>query len=366
METQWIRMEDPQEAERGYREAARLLRAGENVAFPTETVYGLGGWAMSEQGIDGIYKAKGRPSDNPLIVHVYPGYDLSKIVSGIPSQARELMDRFWPGPLTLLLEKAPAVSPRVTGGLPTVAIRMPDHPVALKMMATAGIAVVAPSANTSGRPSPTTAAHVYEDMKGKIPLILDAGPCKIGLESTIVDLTVTPPVILRPGGLTIERIRQVLPEVCMDPGLSPAADAAPKAPGMKYRHYAPRARMYMSWGAPEEQERQIRRALCQTRGQKRGVLTVDEHRSDYEAEVVLSLGPRENPDMLAARLFDALRRFDEERCEVLFAETIPAEGIGEAFMNRLSKACGGRRLEERMFSHSESDGDENGRTGLSD
>lgn len=346
METQWIRMDDPEEAERGYQEAARLLRAGENVAFPTETVYGLGGWAMSGRGIDGIYRAKGRPSDNPLIVHVYPGFDLSRVASRIPASAKLLMERFWPGPLTLLLEKTEEVSSRVTGGLPTVAVRMPDHPVALKMMETAGIAVVAPSANTSGRPSPTTAAHVYEDLKGRIPLILDAGPCRIGLESTIVDMTVTPPMVLRPGGLTMDQIRQVIPDIRMDPGLAIAPDAIPKAPGMKYRHYAPQAQMYMADGEPEEQERQICQALSRAAGQKRGVLTVDEHQADYDAEVVLSLGSRKEPDRMAARLFDALRKFDEEHCEILFAETIPAEGIGEAFMNRLRKACGGKKLAE--------------------
>ncbi len=344
MKTQWVRMEDPEEARFGYEEAARLLRAGENVAFPTETVYGLGGYIGSAQGIAGIFRAKGRPSDNPLIVHVYPGYDLSQVAQNISEQARELMRRYWPGPMTLILEKAEGVSDAVSAGLPTVAVRMPNHPVALRMMEQAGLAVAAPSANTSGRPSPTTAAHVYEDMNGRIPLILDGGACEIGVESTIIDMTVEPPMVLRPGGLTLEKVREVIPNVAMDPGLKVDASVTPKAPGMKYRHYAPKAEMYMAVGTAEEQEAAIRQALESAKGKKRGVLTVDEHQKEYEAEVVIAIGSRKSPDEMAAHLFDALRRFDEEQCEILFTESITTEGIGAAFMNRLRKACGGKTL----------------------
>ncbi len=314
------------------------------MAFPTETVYGLGGYIGSAQGIAGIFRAKGRPSDNPLIVHVYPGYDLTQVAQNIPEQARELMRRYWPGPMTLILEKAEGVSDAVSAGLPTVAVRMPNHPVALQMMEQAGLAVAAPSANTSGRPSPTTAAHVYEDMNGRIPLILDGGACEIGVESTIIDMTVEPPMVLRPGGLTLEKIREVIPDVAIDPGLKVDASVTPKAPGMKYRHYAPTAEMYMAVGTAEEQEVAIRQALESAKGKKRGVLTVDEHRKEYEAEVVIAIGSRKSPDEMAAHLFDALRRFDEEHCEILFTESITTEGIGAAFMNRLRKACGGKTL----------------------
>lgn len=348
METQWIRMDNPEQAQRGYQEAARLLKEGQNVAFPTETVYGLGGWVGSVQGILGIFAAKNRPADNPLIVHIYPGYDLNKVAKNIPESAYELMRRFWPGPMTLVLEKAQGIPDQVTAGLPTVTVRMPNHPVALKMMENAGIAVAAPSANTSGRPSPTTAAHVYDDMKGRIALILDGGPCGIGLESTIIDMTVVPPMVLRPGGLTMEKIREVIPDVRMDPGLAGNADTAPKAPGMKYRHYAPRAQMLMARGTPEEQEVQICRALKACRGKRRGVLTVDEHCKEYDAEVIISLGSRKDPDGMASRLFDALRRFDEEECDILFTESIPVDGIGAAFMNRLKKACGGKYIQEEF------------------
>ena len=340
METQWIPMEDPKEAQFGYEEAARLLKAGENVAFPTETVYGLGGWIGSDKALKGIYEAKGRPSDNPLIIHIYPGYDLSLVAKNVSEDAQRLMDRFWPGPMTLILEKAEGLSEIFR--LPTVAVRMPAHPVALKMMEYAQLPVAAPSANTSGRPSPTTAAHVYEDLNGRIPLILDGGACGVGLESTIVDMTVEPPMVLRPGGLTLEALREVIPDVVMDPGLGVAANVAPKAPGMKYRHYAPKADMMMALGSPEEQEEKIRSVLVQNAGKKRGVLTVDEHRQNYDAEVIISLGSRRAPDEMAAHLFEALRQFDEEECEVIFAETITTEGIGAAFMNRLRKACGGK------------------------
>ncbi len=355
METQWIHMENPQEAERGYEEGIRLLLAGENVAFPTETVYGLGGYIGSEEGLRGIFRAKGRPSDNPLIVHIYPGYDVGRVARKISPQAERLMARYWPGPMTLIFEKAPGLSPLITAGLDTVAVRMPNHPVALELMRRGGLAVAAPSANLSGRPSPTTAEHVYEDMKGRIPLVLDGGACQVGLESTIIDMTAEPPMVLRPGGLTIEEIREILPDVRMDPGLAVKKDVVPKAPGMKYRHYAPKAPMWMALGSPEEQEEQIRRGLLAAEGSRRGVLTVDEHRGDFDAEVILSLGSRQDPEGMAARLFDALRRFDEERCEILFAESISREGIGEAFMNRLQKACGGKTLK----------GDDDGRTGIS-
>jgi L-threonylcarbamoyladenylate synthase len=337
-------MSDPEQAERGYKEAAEILRAGGNVAFPTETVYGLGGWTGSEEAVRGIFTAKGRPSDNPLIVHVCPGMDLSPIAVRIPETARELMHRFWPGPLTLILWKAPEVPDAVSAGLPSVAVRMPSHPVAMRMLEVCGLPVAAPSANLSGRPSPTTAQHVWEDMQGRIPLILDGGPCEIGLESTIVDMTVEPPMVLRPGGLPLETLREVVPDLRMDPGLGVAANVTPKAPGMKYRHYAPKAPMTMARGTPSEQEEKIRRALAQARGKKRGVLTVSEHVKDYDAEAVLAIGSLDDPDEMAAHLFDALRRFDELECDVIFAETIPQKGIGTAYMNRLRKACGGSTI----------------------
>ncbi len=356
METRWVKMEETEEAEEGYAEAIRLLLAGQNVAFPTETVYGLGGYIGTEEGLRGIFQAKGRPSDNPLIVHVYPGYDISQVAREVPASAESLMARYWPGPMTLILKKAEGLSPLITAGLDTVAVRMPSHPVALELMRRGQIAIAAPSANLSGRPSPTTAAHVYEDMKGRIPLILDGGPCEIGLESTIIDMTVNPPMVLRPGGLTLEEIAEVLPDVRMDPGLTVQKDVVPKAPGMKYRHYAPKAPMWMALGTPDAQETQIRQGLQEAKGLRRGVLTVDEHCRDYDAEVVLSLGSRRDPEGMAAHLFDALRRFDEEQCEILFTETIGSEGIGNAFMNRLRKACGGKTLK----------GDNHGGTSISD
>ncbi len=344
MMTEWISMSAPEEAERGLRLAAELFKHGEVVAFPTETVYGLGASIESEEGLGKIFEAKGRPSDNPLIVHVYPGYDLSNVVFSVTPQAKALMDRFWPGPLTLIFPKAPGVSDRVTAGLPTVAVRMPSHPVAMAMLKAAGVGIAAPSANRSGRPSPTTAAHVWEDMEGRIPLILDGGSAQVGLESTIVDMTVEPPMLLRPGGIPAEKIREVVPELVIDPGIQPAADVTPKAPGLKYRHYAPKAPAFMAVGSPEEQERAIRRALRENKGRKRGVLTTDEHARDYEAETVIAVGAADSQEEMSAHLFDALRQFDHEGCDVIFCETTSETGLGLAYMNRLRKACGGKTL----------------------
>ena len=344
MITELISMSVPEEAERGLAKAAELFEKGEVVAFPTETVYGLGASVRSEEGLRKIFEAKGRPSDNPLIVHVYPGYDLSDIVSDITPQARELMDRFWPGPLTLIFPKAPGVSDRVTAGLSTVAVRMPSHPVAMAMLQRAGVGIAAPSANRSGRPSPTTAAHVMEDMEGRIPLILDGGSAEVGLESTIVDMTVEPPMLLRPGGIPAEAVREIIPDLLIDPGLKPASDVTPKAPGLKYRHYAPKAPAFMALGSPDEQETAIRKALEEASGKKRGVLTTNEHAGDYDAETVISVGAASSKAEMSAHLFDALRQFDHEGCEVIFCETTTETGLGLAYMNRLRKACGGKTL----------------------
>lgn len=332
--------------------AKDYLTLGQVVAFSTETVYGLGAWAMSPDGVRRIYEAKGRPSDNPLIVHVAPGFDLEdmQIVNKVPEAAKELMKRFWPGPLTLIMPKGEKITHNITGGLDTVAVRMPAHPVALRLIESTGMPIVAPSANTSGRPSPTTAEHVFEDMNGRIPLIIDGGECQVGLESTIVDLTGKVPMILRPGAITKEMLEEVLPEVTVDPAVAQAksvADAVvPKAPGMKYRHYAPQGKLIVSDATAQQLCELVREAAFE--GKRVGLIVTDQMAEQVEkilsscgqklSAEVLCLGDRTKPEELAANLFGALRGADEKNLEVIYGEALSREGVGEAIMNRFLKA----------------------------
>ena len=332
--------------------AALLLRKGEVVAFPTETVYGLGASCFSVDGIKKIYAAKGRPSDNPLIVHVAPGFDLTEIASRIPDTAIKLMDAFWPGPLTLILPKSEQIPREVTGGLNTVAIREPSHPAAMAMIKAAGLPVVAPSANTSGRPSPTKAFHVFEDLEGKIPLILDGGECEVGLESTIVDLSEEVPTVLRPGGITLEMLQSVLEEVVIDPAVKVAREVAkdvvPKAPGMKYRHYAPKGYLVVTDQGAERIAQWIREDLLRYPKEKVGVIATQEMQEELKALGLecpfISLGSRKDLSYVAGRLFDALREADERGWTKFYGEAFPTEGMGEAIMNRFLKASSERRI----------------------
>lgn len=328
--------------------AATLLRAGETVAFPTETVYGLGADARSTEAVERIFAAKGRPSDNPLIVHIADIAQLDELVLEVNDTARRLMEAYWPGPLTLVLPVRPgAVSPRVTAGLSTVAVRMPDHDIALRLIAAAGCPVAAPSANRSGRPSPTLASHVGEDLAGLIGGIVDGGPTGVGLESTVAeagaDGTVT---VLRPGAVTEEELARVAASVHTDPALHSggAADSpAPRSPGMKYTHYAPRGSLRIVRGEdPAAVTRRVREELAaaEARGEVTGVLAYDEHLQDYRASVCVSLGPVGALENAAHRLYAGLRRFDEEGATFMVAEACPEEGLGRAVMNRLLKAAG--------------------------
>lgn len=334
-----------------FAQAGKLLAAGQLVGIPTETVYGLAAWVGSEEGIRRIYEAKGRPSDNPLIVHVYPGCSLTGIVAEVPKMARKLMDAYWPGPMTLVMPKDPQISPHITGGLNTVAVRMPSHPVAQAMLSELKMPLVAPSANTSGRPSPTTAQHVYEDLKGKIPLIIDAGPCGVGLESTVIDVTGDVPIILRPGAVTREMIEAVLGRSEVDPAVTAGGikDPAtvPRAPGMKYRHYAPKGRLIILEGSAAYWQREIERRSQPDKVW--GVLLTKELEEQLKLpkEVkVISLGRRTDSDGVAAGLFSALRKMDEKGVEMAYAEAQPRTGMGEAIMNRLLKAAGGELRKE--------------------
>lgn len=338
-------------------EAADLIRAGEQVAFPTETVYGLGADATNTEAVEGIFKAKGRPSDNPLIVHINDMSQLDGIVASIDDISRLLADAFWPGPLTLVLPVRPgALSPLVTAGLATVGVRMPSHPVALSLIAASGRPIAAPSANSSGRPSPTLAGHVREDLDGRIAGIIDGGPTGVGLESTVVEVTPDGAVhVLRPGGVTPEELQRAAdgavvltadgqaPETVL--GLEPEDRFRPKAPGMKYTHYAPKGRMIIIQGGATEAVReriQQETDRAKAAGERTGVLAPAEHAPFYQADLVVACGSLAEPEQTARDLFASLRRFDEAGVTFIAAEAYEAKGIGLAVMNRLQKAAGHR------------------------
>ena len=327
---------------------AELIRQGQVVAFPTETVYGLGADALNPQAVLRIFEAKGRPADNPLIVHIDAFEDLEPLTAEIPQTARRLAEVFWPGPLTLIFHKSAKVPDGVTAGLPTVAVRIPDHWAARALIRQSGCPIGAPSANLSGRPSPTCAAHVLEDMQGLIPLILDGGSTQVGLESTVLDLTSDPPILLRPGGVTLEMLQALLPQVTADPGiLALVSRGAVKSPGMKYQHYAPQAPMYIFRGPLDKLISRIRQeaAAAWAEGKRPGILATEETNAAYDAGIVLSMGARIKPEEMAAALFARLREFDALGVDVIFAEEVDQAREGLAVMNRLARAAG-FRIEE--------------------
>ena len=349
-------------------EAAGILRAGGLVAFPTETVYGLGGNALDPSASGRIYAAKGRPSDNPLIVHIADTSALDELAAEVPEKARQLAEAFWPGPLTIILHKKKLVPDATTGGLATVAIRMPSHPAALELIRQSGVYIAAPSANRSGRPSPTTAQHVEEDLTGQIDMILDGGPVGIGIESTIVDLTEEVPMILRPGFITREMLSAVIGPVELDPTLAGISESPsdipdtgnalqhPKAPGMRYTHYAPQGTLTIISDRthPEQVTPAVRLKMQELiRGSLdeklvTGVLTTGENVSDYDLfredphfRLIL-LGDTDNGATVAAHLYQALRECDEQDCQRIYSENFRRDAFGSAIMNRLVKAAGHR------------------------
>lgn len=324
-------------------EAGDLIAAGELVAFPTETVYGLGGDALHPDAAKKIYEAKGRPSDNPLIVHIADVKDLERIAKEIPSQAKKLADAFWPGPLTMIVWKKEEVPYATTGGLETVAVRMPNHPIALELIRRSGKLIAAPSANTSGRPSPTEASHVMEDLEGRISMVLDGGAVGIGIESTIIDLTEPTPMVLRPGYITPEMLSEVLgEEVIIDPGIIAADDTTkPKAPGMKYKHYAPKADMIIVEGEESAVVDKINSLVKEAHKQEKkvAVIATEETKEVYQADVVLSIGKRDDEDTIAKHMYKILRKCDELDVEIVYSESFRTPRIGQAIMNRLLKAA---------------------------
>ena len=354
MKTKVIEIESPQKPrDEELLEGARILREGGLVAFPTETVYGLGANALDEEAARKIYEAKGRPSDNPLIAHVSAMEEVYPLVSQVSEKAKKLMDAFWPGPMTLIFPKSDLVPYGTTGGLDTVAVRMPSDPVANRLIALAGVPVAAPSANTSGRPSPTTAQHVLQDMDGRIDMIIDGGPVGIGVESTIVDVSVETPTVLRPGAITMEMLEEVLGEVQIDPAiLGPvSADLRPKAPGMKYKHYAPKADLTLvepedgDMESPDSLERMTEkvRQLAEEKlaeGFRVGIICTDESRQTYPKGLVRSIGSRTRRETVAHNLYALLREFDDLKADYIFFESFPEDHLGQAIMNRLSKAAG--------------------------
>lgn len=326
-------------------EAARILREGGTVIFPTETVYGLGADALSAEAVRQIYIAKGRPSDNPIIVHIAEWQQIYAIADKVSEEAEGLANAFWPGPLTMILPKSPAVPDTVTGGLGTVAVRLPGHPVARKLIALAGVPVAAPSANISGKPSPTSSAHVLQDMAGRVDCILCGEDSSGGVESTVVDLTVSPPVVLRPGGITLEQLVAVIPEMHMDPALSDSlAELTPKSPGMKYAHYAPNAPMTLYVGQTDNVAKMIRTAAQKAvaEGLRVAVLAVAEHADWYKdsGAVFYDLGSGYKPEEAAKYLFQRLRKCNADEVDLILAEGVPEHGIGTAVMNRMRKAAG--------------------------
>lgn len=343
MITEYITMTEEAIDRAAIEKAGQILRAGGLVAFPTETVYGLGGDALNPESSRKIYAAKGRPSDNPLIVHICRMEDLAPIVRDIPEEALRLAEACWPGPLTMIFHKSDLVPPETTGGLDTVAVRFPSNRIAMALIAAAGGYIAAPSANRSGRPSPTLARYCREDLDGRVEMIIDGGPVGIGLESTIIDLTEGQPVILRPGYVTQERLEQILGRVETDRAIiEPDSGTAPKAPGMKYRHYAPKGSLTIVEGGREAVIAYInaRTRECREKGIRTGVICTDETCRCYTADSVKSAGARTSGETIASRLFRILREFDDEEIQVMFSESFGEGGLGQAIMNRLMKAAG--------------------------
>lgn len=343
MDTIVYRIANTIEDDKAIQTAGKIIKQGGLVAFPTETVYGLGGDALNPDSSQKIYAAKGRPSDNPLIIHICKLEDIDKIISVFPDQAKKLAQEFWPGPLTMVLPKSDMVPKETTGGLDTVAVRMPVDPIALSFIEAAGGYVAAPSANVSGRPSPTSSRYVEEDMYGRIEMIIDGGDVEIGLESTIVDLTGKVPMLLRPGRITLEMLKEILGEVEVDKTiLAGNAAGRPKAPGMKYKHYAPKGELTIIAGESQAVVKKINELAVRgmQQGEKIGIIGTEENISFYQGHSIKSVGKRDDEVSIAKHLYRILREFDDEGITLIYSESFSAGGMGQAIMNRLLKAAG--------------------------
>ncbi|GFP77352.1 L-threonylcarbamoyladenylate synthase [Clostridium fungisolvens] len=323
--------------------AAECIKSGGTVVFPTETVYGLGADALNENAVKKIFIAKGRPQDNPLIIHV-ASKNVEKYAQDVPKVAEKLMDKFWPGPLTILFNKKPIVPDITSAGLSTIGIRMPEDKLALKLIEFSETAIAAPSANISGRPSPTDIYRCIEDLNEKVDFIIGGNESNVGLESTIIDCTVTPPCVLRPGGITLEMLREVDPEVYIDAAImkKPSEDIKPKAPGMKYRHYAPKAKVSIVEGSLEKSVEKINEIVQNyiEKGFQVGIMATEETKNLYKQGNIISLGSRNNIEEVAKNLFETLRKFDDSAVDYIISEAFTEDGMGLAIMNRLRKAAG--------------------------
>jgi L-threonylcarbamoyladenylate synthase len=342
--TLWIKVDPRKPPIDAIRIAANVIRKGGLVAFPTETVYGLGANALDSNAVASIFKAKERPADNPVIVHIADKKEMYKLVKSVPHKAEKLAARFWPGPLTLILKRSNVVPDVTVAGLDTVGIRMPSNKIALALIRMSGVPIAAPSANRAGKPSPTAAQHVIKDLAGRIDVVLDGGPTRVGIESTVIDITTRIPEILRPGGTSFEELKATLGEAMLHPATLSAKSTTSmraRAPGMKHRHYAPEAEMILVEGDPDKIVRRIKElaAISMADGRKVGILATDESISNYDGDVLRSLGSRNNPAEMARNLFRLLREFDEEKVDIITAEGVPPRGLGLAVMNRLRRAA---------------------------
>ncbi|AYF54169.1 threonylcarbamoyl-AMP synthase [Clostridium botulinum] len=324
-------------------EAGKALREGGLVAFPTETVYGLGANALDSEAVKKIFIAKGRPQDNPLIVHI-ADFNLDNLVEEIPVIAKKIMKKFWPGPLTIIMKKSNKIPYVTSAGLESVGIRMPSNVVARELIKKSGVPIAAPSANISGKPSPTNIERCIEDLNGRVEYIIGGEKCDVGLESTIVDCTVNPPCVLRPGGITLEMLREIEPEIYIDPAIMKKADKdfKPKAPGMKYRHYAPKAPVKIIAGNLSKSIAKINEMVQNyiDDGKKVGIMATEETRFKYSNAIIKSLGSRNDLYSIAHNLFKILSEFDNENVDIILSEAFQEEEIGIAIMNRLKKAAG--------------------------
>lgn len=324
--------------------AADIIKKGGVVAFPTETVYGLGANSFDDKAVDKIFIAKGRPQDNPLILHVNNVEEVYMLVETVDKRAKKVMESFWPGPLTLIFKKSEKVSKKLTGGLSTVAIRMPKHKIASEIIKYSKVPIAAPSANLSGKPSPTNAEHVIRDLYGRVDMIIDGGDTGIGVESTVLDISQDMPTILRPGGVTYEDLIKIFPKVEYDQSIiKDDEDIVPKSPGQKYKHYAPKAKMIVFSGNIENIASAIKKysEKVEEEGKKLGIMATEETKKEYSGENILVVGSRKEKDTIAKNLFKVLRQFDDLNVDIILAEGVDTTGIGTAIMNRMKKACGG-------------------------
>ena len=343
METRVVKVNKEKIEEKSIEEAANIIKNGGLVAFPTETVYGLGANGLDEDAVSKIFKAKGRPQDNPLILHVHSMEQIRDLVIEIPEIAIKVMEEFWPGPLTILFKRSNKVPDIITAGLDTVALRMPKNDIALGIIKASNCPIAAPSANISGRPSPTSSAHVIQDLMGKVDMIIDGGMTGIGLESTVLDLSGDIPMILRPGGVTLEELRKIIPNLVEDSSIM-KSDIIPKSPGQKYRHYAPKAEMLVFTGEVDNISSRIIKMTEEyiNLGKTVGIMATDETEKLYKKGLVISLGSRENKEIIAHNLFNTIRLFDEAGVDIILGEGVDLPDLGLAIMNRMMKAASGK------------------------